>query len=1834
MIKKITLLLVTALASFATLTAQTVLLGESFETDGNGTRYTTSIPEFSDGFGDFFTRTDGSNIGAFYEVFGADGNFYFVAQDIDGEGSAAQQTLTFSGIDISNFENLNFSALFAEDDDAANQDWDDSDFLRVEYQIDGGGFQNLLAIEEIDNGTAFNQEPGIDTDFDGVADGAAITSTFTAFGNVIAGTGSSLDIRITISLNSGDEDIAIDRIEVTGDAVVNTPTGLVENFDNDEQFDITAGAFFTDGAGDYFTITDGSTIGSFVDLSGFEGSFLAAQDLDGEGGPATVQLTWSGINIEGLSTIAFRGLFAEDDDGTNQDWDADSSVLLEYSIDGAAFQNVIAFAAAGGTNTEPLEDTDFDGIGDGLALTAVAQEFTKTLIGTGSALVLRLTISGLDAGDEDIAIDALVIEEEEVVNRPLGLVENFDNEDQFDITAGSFFTDTFGDYFTITDGSNIGSFVELKGFDGPFLAAQDLDGEGGPTTVQLTWSNINIEGIESIAFKGLFAEDDDAANQDWDADSSVLLEYSIDGGAFQNLIAFAAAGGTNTEPLEDTDFDGIGDGLALTNVAQEFMKIIPETGSNLILRLTIAGLDAGDEDIAIDALRIMEDVPVAPLGLFEPFDTEDQFAITAGAFFTDGAGDYFTITDGSTIGSFAEFTGFEGSFLAAQDLDGEGGPTTVQLTWSDINIEGLQDIAFSGLFAEDDSSDGNEDWDDNSSVRIEYAIDGGAFQNLLAFEAAGGTNTEPLEDTDFDGIGDGIALTPTAQEFTKNIAATGATISLRLTISGLDAGDEDIAMDAFRIGAALGGNDITLAISPENASRSEGNEGITDFTFTVTRGGDTSGTTAVDYVVSGSVDANDFGGTLPSGTVEFVADETSQTITLGVSGDLEEETNESFTVTLSNPTNDAILLTATAEGTIQDDDTELAITLIHDIQGSGPTVAITQEISVEAIVVGDFQNDDQLDGFYVQEEDADADADAATSEGIFVFCGSNNCGSFTDINVGDRVQVTGTPAEFGGQSQIVMTGLRLIDSDNVLPTPAILDLPVTALTDLESFEGMLISSADALYVTEHFDLTRFGSVVLTSQLDRLFQPTAVAAPGAAANALAQANSLDRIILDDGRTGRDPEPLVFPSNFSALNSLRGGDSLPAGFTGVLGEGFDEYRIQPVGEVNFTASNPRTVTPEEVGGNLKVTSFNVLNFFTTLNQRGAESELEFDRQRDKIIAAISAIGADIVGLIELENNATASLQSLIDGLNALDGTNTWSFVDAGIIGGDQIKVGIIYKTAVVEESGTFAILDASVDPRFIDNQNRPVLAQTFTVIDSNNPDLGERLTVAITHLKSKGSDCNALGDPDTGDGQGNCNITRTTAAQAMVDWFATNPTGTEDNDLIVLGDFNAYQMEDPITAMRAGADDTEGTEDDYVQLEGSDSYSFVFRGQWGSLDNAFANSSLAGQITGSTVWHINADEPVALDYNVNGQSPAQIELFYNADPYRASDHDPIVVGLDLNNNTVEPRAVTSFVLVNADTDEDIMEITEGMVIDQLSLPTQNLNFRVETSGIVESVRFEVSGAFNSSRTENVAPYALLGDFPAGDFNGRDFALGTYTLFAIPFAEDGLQGDAGTDLTINFEFIEQRPSIISFTLVDAETDEDILQLEEGMQINIADLPTDFLNIRANASEDTQSVRLQLSGAVSTVRTENVIPYAVFGDVAPDYFGRTLGVGSYNISAVAFSEPARGGLSGSNFTIDFDIVETIPPSNAIAPYAVSLYPNAATTNVNLTVSDREVDIVKIQIFDLQGRKIAEYAPAEVRNADGYRLPVYQMQGGMYIVNTVDSEGKMSQRRLLVDKR
>jgi predicted extracellular nuclease len=716
--------------------------------------------------------------------------------------------------------------------------------------------------------------------------------------------------------------------------------------------------------------------------------------------------------------------------------------------------------------------------------------------------------------------------------------------------------------------------------------------------------------------------------------------------------------------------------------------------------------------------------------------------------------------------------------------------------------------------------------------------------------------------------------------------ATGATVWIRWTDFNASGADDGLAVDEF----SLRPSEADTPPSITTTSPLSGATGVpvaSNVTITFSEPvGVTAAAFSIDCANTGAHGAVLSGGpttyTLDP-SIDFGANETC-TVTVFAAQVSDQDTNDPPD-TMSG---DAVFsFTTTSEVC------GAPATFIHEAQGSGLSTPIAGSVrSVEGIVVGDYQGTGQFGGYYVQEEDADADADPATSEGIFVF------NTATAVSLGDTVRVRGTVTEFSNLTQLSSATSVLICSTGNAVTPTSATLPVSSLAFWERYEGMRIRIAQELTVTETFTLGRFGEVVLSVN-GRLDNPTNVEEPGAPAIALQNLNDRSRIVLDDGNNQQNIDPTFYPQGgLSASNTLRVGDSLPS-VTGVLDQRFGVYRIQPVdtSAIAFTHTNPRPLAPDSVGGNLRVSAFNVLNYFNGNGlgggfptARGASSPFEFDRQRDKIISAMTALDAHVIGLMELENDATGSsaIEDLVAGLNAGTGPGTYAFIDTGVVGTDAIRVGILYQPAVVTPVGDYAILDSTVDPRFIDNLNRPAIAQTFDLVST-----GGRFTVVVNHLKSKGSSCDAVGDPDIGDGQGNCNLTRTAAAEALVDWLASDPTGSGDPDVLVIGDLNAYAKEDPIQVFEGA-----GYVNAIDAFLGDHAYSFVFQGQSGYLDHALASPSLAGQVAGVTEWHVNADEPVVLDYNTEFKTANQVNTFYDDGPYRSSDHDPLLVGLNLN------------------------------------------------------------------------------------------------------------------------------------------------------------------------------------------------------------------------------------------------------------------------------------------------------------------------------------------------
>jgi predicted extracellular nuclease len=741
-------------------------------------------------------------------------------------------------------------------------------------------------------------------------------------------------------------------------------------------------------------------------------------------------------------------------------------------------------------------------------------------------------------------------------------------------------------------------------------------------------------------------------------------------------------------------------------------------------------------------------------------------------------------------------------------------------------------------------------------------------------------------------------------------------------------------------------DDAAPNLTINDVSLNEGNAGTTTFTFTVSLSAPApAGGVTFDIATANGTATQPGDYTQKSLTSQTIpAGSSTYTFDVLVNGDTTPETNETFFVNVTNITN-AIGTDTQGQGTITNDD----LSRIHDVQGNGAATPIPgATVTVEGVVIANFQGANRLQGFFLQEEDADADADPATSEGIFIFCSS--CPNA--VAEGQRVRATGTVSEFNNMTEITASAggsVVVTDAGNHLAevTPSPIDLPVVG--DINAFyearEGMLVTFVDSLTVSEYFELARFGQIELFEG-SRPRQFTEMSPPNVAGYT-AHLDNLDRrrVILDDDNNAQEwyltsstpPGPADglqyvyhpranggFSVGTQGTDFFRGGD-LVNGLTGVLhwsfpGFGADTWRIRPTAAhpVTFTVANPRPATPPAVGGAIKAVSMNLLNYFTTIDTtsstssgpcgpsggqdcRGADSVAELNRQRERASIVVCSLNADIYAFMELENTTPSdTITDLLGAINArCGGAHPYAFVNTGgTLGTDAIRVQLIYRTGIVSPVGS-PIVD--LDPV----HNRPPTAQTFDVVDPTNPAFGQRFTVVANHFKSKG--CPGTGgDADAGDGAGCFNATRTAQATRLLTWInGTVLPAAGDPDVLLLGDFNSYPQESPVTTLAGG-----GFTDVETALLGASAYSYLFDGQLGHLDYAFASASLFPQVQGVGAWHINADEVDLFDYNDEvkdvGEStfeekpdgsalvPPRV-VFQPGMPYRASDHDPVIVGL---------------------------------------------------------------------------------------------------------------------------------------------------------------------------------------------------------------------------------------------------------------------------------------------------------------------------------------------------
>lgn len=603
-----------------------------------------------------------------------------------------------------------------------------------------------------------------------------------------------------------------------------------------------------------------------------------------------------------------------------------------------------------------------------------------------------------------------------------------------------------------------------------------------------------------------------------------------------------------------------------------------------------------------------------------------------------------------------------------------------------------------------------------------------------------------------------------------------------------------------------------------------------------------------------------------------------------------------------------------------------AVRTIADIQGTGSSTPFNgQTVTTEGVVTAVYSTGG-FNGYYIQTEGSGGaeDATPGASDGIFI----HSQATAGQVSLGQFVQATGTVGEYYGLTQITVpaAGLRTVDRTPQPVEPTELEFPLSE-ADREAHEGMQIIPAGDWTITDNYSLNQYGTLGLTPGTEPLKNPTSVALPGAAAQAVAAENASKLIVLDDGASTNF---MRSPGNQNTLpyldldNPVRVGSAVDFTAPVILDYRYDAWTFQPLTHLTdetpaelrpaqFENTRVNEETPAAVGGNVSVATFNVLNYFTTLGDqfpncnaytdragnpiaanncdpRGAYNAENLQRQQDKIVAAINGLDASVVGLEEIENSAKfghdrdRSLATLVDALNAAAGETKWAYVASpeaqpALASQDVIRNAFIYQPAIVTPVGESVILNDQVN---FDNAREP-LAQEFVAVGG---DESTQFLAITNHFKSKGSSGATGGNADSGDGQGAFNADRVGQAQALVAFADQLKAETGTEKVILMGDFNSYEMEDPIRVLEEAGYVSQGAK--------TGDYTYTFDAAVGSLDGVFANAAADAAVTGAEIWNINADEQIALEYSRYNYTA---EDLYRADQWRSSDHDPVKVGLQL-------------------------------------------------------------------------------------------------------------------------------------------------------------------------------------------------------------------------------------------------------------------------------------------------------------------------------------------------
>lgn len=516
-----------------------------------------------------------------------------------------------------------------------------------------------------------------------------------------------------------------------------------------------------------------------------------------------------------------------------------------------------------------------------------------------------------------------------------------------------------------------------------------------------------------------------------------------------------------------------------------------------------------------------------------------------------------------------------------------------------------------------------------------------------------------------------------------------------------------------------------------------------------------------------------------------------------------------------------------------------------------------------------------------------------------------------------------------------------------------MDLPADAAVR-ESHESELVTLTGTYTVTNAYATNQYGTVGLAAGTMPLRQWTDVARPGTPeADAVKIDNAARAVTLDDGASTdflfgdtaakSTPLPWLTPDSGTTAKPVRVGAKATLKVPMIFEFRNNAWTMQPTTQITAatdqdvaTFQNTRTSRPENVGGDLKLATFNVLNYFNTTGQawaaaaagrtcrydndrqgnpitvdscsggngpRGAATAASLTRQQDKMVRAIANMDADIVALEEIENSRAIgeedrddAVKAVVTALNARAGYTRWAFAPSPEqlpADEDVIRTALIFNPDTVSRVGQSQILVGSA----AFNNARQPLAQAFKPEGAPN---SEAFAVIANHFKSKSSSGSTGDNVDSGDGQGAYNGDRVRQAQALVT-FANQFAASRGTDKVFLtGDFNSYTFEDPMQVFYDGGYEV-------VKSSTPNEWSYSFSGLSGSLDHVLANGPARAMVTGADIWEIGANESPAYSYE---RFNYNVTNFHAATPYGASDHNPEVVGLNTNIENIQVLGINDF------------------------------------------------------------------------------------------------------------------------------------------------------------------------------------------------------------------------------------------------------------------------------------------------------------------------------------